>query len=104
MDAIAHDGLIFDGLKVHDRIRASTSTELSAVRDSQVVLFCVKTVDTEVVAKALRPYLASDSVVIFLQNGVDNADRIYSSSRTEAIPAVVYVAAEMVAPGHVKHL
>ena len=43
MDAIAHEGLLFDGLRVHDRIRASTSTELSAVRDSQVVLFCVKT-------------------------------------------------------------
>jgi len=42
-------------------------------------------------------------VVISLQNGVDNAERLESAVPQEVIPAVVYVATEMAGPGHVKH-
>ena len=37
------------------------------------------------------------------QNGVDNADRIRSALGMEAMPAVVYVAAQMSGPGRLKH-
>jgi 2-dehydropantoate 2-reductase len=42
-------------------------------------------------------------VVVSLQNGVDNVERIRLATGIDAVPAVVYVAAEMAAPGHVKH-
>src|SRR5262249_2858450 len=41
--------------------------------------------------------------VVSLQNGVDNVERILSATGINAVPAVVYVAAEMAAPGRVKH-
>src|SRR5947207_13275464 len=56
VEAIARDGLLIDGLRVHDRVRVSASTELSAVRDARLVLFCVKTTDTETAARALLPH------------------------------------------------
>jgi 2-dehydropantoate 2-reductase len=67
------------------------------------VLFCVKTLDTEEAAKSLVPYLAPSAVVISLQNGVDNVERIRSAAKIDAFAGVVYVAAAMTAPGRVKH-
>ncbi len=103
MDVVGREGLFIEGLHVRERIPVLASTEISAVREARVVLFCVKTLDTETVAAALGPHLTLGSAVISLQNGVDNVDRIYSAAKIEAIPAVVYVAAAMSAPGHVKH-
>ena len=99
VDAINADGLFFDGLKFQERIRVSATTDVNAMRSADIVLFCVKTVDTEDAAKLL----SREAIVISLQNGVDNVARIRSTTGIEAIPAVVYVGAAMVAPGHVKH-
>jgi 2-dehydropantoate 2-reductase len=41
--------------------------------------------------------------VLSLQNGVDNIERIRAAADLEALAAAVYVGAEMVGPGHVKH-
>ncbi len=64
---------------------------------------CVKTVDTETVAKELQAQLATGAIVLSLQNGVNNVERMRASAQIDAIPAVVYVAAAMAGPGHVKH-
>ena len=101
--AITRDGLFFDGLHFQQQIPVSASAEVSAARDAEIVLFCVKTLDTEEAAKSLAPHLAPSAAVISLQNGVDNVERIRSAAEIDAFAAVVYVAAAMTAPGHVKH-
>jgi len=45
----------------------------------------------------------SDAIVLTLQNGVDNAERLGALLPQEVAPAVVYVATEMAGPGHVRH-
>jgi 2-dehydropantoate 2-reductase len=99
VDAINADGLFLDGLRFQERIRVLASTDVSAAHDAGIVLFCVKTVDTEQAAKLLPP----EALTISLQNGVDNVSRIRAAAGIEAIPAVVYVGAAMTAPGRVKH-
>jgi len=99
VEAINANGLFLDGLRFQERIPISASTDVSAARDADIVLFCVKIVDTEQAAKLLRP----EALTISLQNGVDNVSRIRAATGVEAIPAVVYVAAAMTAPGRVKH-
>jgi 2-dehydropantoate 2-reductase len=63
----------------------------------------VKTTDTESAAHAVQPHLAVGSVLVSMQNGVDNAQRIRAATGIDAVPAVVYVAAAMTAAGHVTH-
>lgn len=101
--AIARHGLFFDGLHFHQHIQVAASTEISTAGDAEVVLFCVKTLNTEEASRSLAPYLAPNATVISLQNGVDNVERIRSASNIDAFAAVVYVAAAMTAPGRVKH-
>ncbi len=99
VEAINADGLFLDGLRFQERIHVLASTDVNAAHDADIVLFCVKTVDTEQAAKLLRP----EALTISLQNGVDNVSRIRAATGIEAIPAVVYVAAAMTAPGRLKH-
>ena len=103
VEAINRDGLFIDSIHFKENVSVSASTELAAVRDAQLVLFSVKTLDTENVAKQLAPYLAPETIVVSLQNGVDNVERIDFAAGIQAIPAVVYIAVEMVGLGRVKH-
>ncbi|MGH9355816.1 MAG: ketopantoate reductase family protein [Terriglobia bacterium] len=103
VEAINRDGLFIDAVDFQQKIPVRASTEVSAARGAEVVLFCVKTLDTESAARALLPHLAPGATVVSLQNGVDNVERIRSATGLEAIAAVVYVAAEMAGPGRLKH-
>jgi 2-dehydropantoate 2-reductase len=104
VEAIARDGLLLDGLRVQEHIPIAATTSLAeGVRDAGVVLFCVKTFSTESAARELRPFLAPNTTILSLQNGVDNPDRIHAAIQAHAIPAAVYVAAEMTAPGRLTH-
>lgn len=82
-------------------LRADASAE--ALRGADLVLFSVKSGDTESAGAAIRPFLAPGCTVICLQNGVDNAERLAAVLGHDAVPAAVYVAAEMAGPGHVLH-
>ncbi len=103
VEAIARDGLFLDSIHFQEHIAVAASTQPDAVRGAEVVLFCVKTVDTEEAGRLIAPHLAPGAIVVSLQNGVDNVERLRPAAGIEAIPAVVYVAASMAAPGRVKH-
>ena len=103
VEAMARDGLLIDSVHFRGRIAVAASTDPAAVRGADVVLLCVKTPQTESAMRAVQPYLESGAVVASLQNGVDNAERIQAATGIDAVPAVVYVAAEMTGPGALKH-
>ncbi|MFZ3215186.1 MAG: ketopantoate reductase family protein [Candidatus Acidiferrales bacterium] len=103
VEAVRRDKLFLDAIPFHEHVAVEASTDVSAVRDANVVLFCVKMTDREEVARAMAPHLAPDAIVVSMQNGVDNAERIRAASGIDVLPAVVYVSAEMVGAGHVKH-
>jgi 2-dehydropantoate 2-reductase len=103
VEAILSHGLRLETQTFDERVRVSASTEVSVVQRAQLVLFCVKSDDTEIGAAAIKPHLAPDAVVLSLQNGVENADRLRAMLSQEVIAAAVYVGVEMVGPGHVRH-
>jgi 2-dehydropantoate 2-reductase len=103
VEAVRQNGLFMDAQSFQAHVRMAASTDASAVRDAKVVLFCVKSTDTASAATEMAPHLREDAVIVSLQNGVDNIDRLQTALRQEICPAVVYVASEMAGPGHVKH-
>ncbi len=104
VEAVKKKGLFLDTLQFQESVRVEASTELSAARGAEIVLFCVKTTDNAATAKALAPLLAPGAMVVSLQNGVDNVEQIRAAAAIEALPAVVYVAASVPEPGRVKHV
>jgi 2-dehydropantoate 2-reductase len=103
VEAFRASGLRFEGLKFDEQVPVEASTEAAAVRGARLVLFCVKSTDTEQAAAQIARHLDPDAVVVNLQNGVDNTERIRSKVSQPVVPAVVYVATEMKGPGHLKH-
>jgi 2-dehydropantoate 2-reductase len=97
-----------DGLQLHmggqvEAVRIGASSDIAAVRGADLVLFCVKSTDTDAAARQIAPHLAADAVVLSLQNGVDNPPAIARHVTQTVVPTVVYVATAMPEPGVVKH-
>jgi 2-dehydropantoate 2-reductase len=123
-----------DGLRLHmagrvESVRLAATDDLAAVRGADLVLFSVKSTDTDAVARQMVPHLDPHALVLSLQNGVENAPTIArhvsacpaarrapnapagGSERSErggvssqmVVPAVVYVATATPEPGCVKH-
>jgi len=103
IEAVRRNGLFMDTQSFQAHVPMAASTDASAVQNAKVVLFCVKSTDTASAAAEIAPHLRDDAVVVSLQNGVDNVDRLQAGLRQDICPAVVYVASEMAGPGHVKH-
>ena len=105
VEAIAKSGLRLQTLTFDEQVQLQASVEASAVQGADVVLFCVKSSDTEAAGRLMQPFLQADTLVLCLQNGVDNADRlrVLLPQQQGVAAAVVYVATEMAGPGHVKH-
>lgn len=104
VEVIKRDGLRMDTTTFDEQVGLAVSSEPSAVQGASLVLFCVKSTDTESAGALIRPHLAPGALVLCLQNGVDNADRLRAVLPGHAVAAaVVYVATEMAGPGHLKH-
>jgi 2-dehydropantoate 2-reductase len=103
-EAVNENGLRIDSVQFQETVRAEAASEISAAAGADIVLFCVKTTDTVSVSRELKKHISAESVVVSLQNGVNNVEEIRNASGIEAIPSVVYVAAAMPVPGVIKHL
>jgi 2-dehydropantoate 2-reductase len=103
VEAIRENGLRFEAQRFDERVRVDASTEPAAVRGAGLVLVCVKSTDSDAAAAQIAPHLERSALVVNLQNGVDNAERIRSKLSQPVVPAVVYVATEMAGPGHLRH-
>jgi 2-dehydropantoate 2-reductase len=102
-EAIVRHGLILErhGKRAHFLVKASVDP--AAMSDSSLILFCVKSNDTKTAGAEMAQHVRPDAQILSLQNGVDNAPRLAEQLGRNIEPAVVYVAAEMAAPGHVRH-
>jgi 2-dehydropantoate 2-reductase len=103
VEAIARHGLIFESGDARESIPVRATTEAAGVTGADIVLFCVKSTDTEPAGRLISSHLKPDAIVLCLQNGVDNAERLQPLIKPVAIPAAVYVAVDMAGPGHVRH-
>jgi 2-dehydropantoate 2-reductase len=103
VQAIERDGLQLEMAGRVEAVPIGASTSLEAVQGADLVLFCVKSTDTESVAREIAPHLDARALVLSLQNGVENAPTIAKQVRATVVPAVVYVATAMPGPGRVSH-
>ncbi|MCK2052858.1 2-dehydropantoate 2-reductase [Methylobacterium sp. 37f] len=103
VDAVEARGL---WLEIGDErivVQVRATTAVDAVAGAEWVLVCVKSGDTEATGRAIAPHLRPDATVLSFQNGVDNPERLQAVLHRPVVPVAVYVATEMVGPGHVKH-
>ncbi len=102
LETMARKGLRIETSAFDERVPVYVATDPAAVASADLVLFCVKTVDTDTAAARIAPHVRPESALVDLQNGVDNPARLRAAG-LDPIPAAVYVAAAVEAPGAVTH-
>lgn len=103
VEAVQAQGLRLESAAFDGVVALQASTDAAAAAEAELVLCCVKSGDTETAGAALAPWLAPQTQVLSLQNGVDNAARLAQALQRPVIPTVVYVGTEMAGPAHVRH-
>jgi 2-dehydropantoate 2-reductase len=103
VDAINAHGLLLETQAFTGHLPARAAIDASSLGQTDLVLFCVKSADTEHAGRTLAGGLDPGTPILSLQNGVDNPQRLRSVIPNPVIAAVVYVGSEMVGSGHVKH-
>ena len=69
-----------------------------------VVLVCVKSYDTAAAAAALRPVVHAETLVLSLQNGIENEALLADALHLPPLlGGLTHIGAELVAPGVVRH-
>jgi 2-dehydropantoate 2-reductase len=102
LQAIASRGLRIRGTDFDGIVGARVASDPAEIVGADLILFCVKTVDTDEAAARIAPHVTSGAILVDLQNGVDNPDRMRRLG-LDPIAAVVYVAAAVEEPGVVRH-
>jgi 2-dehydropantoate 2-reductase len=79
--------------------------DVTTIGASDAVLFCVKSYDTDAAAAAYLPALVGDgTVVLSLQNGIDNADRLARVvGGDRVIGGLALIASQVGEPGVIVH-
>ena len=101
--ALNDAGLEMDCKTFHETIQVKASSDLSTLRDADLVLLSVKSLDTERTLTDIKSVLPSKAVILSLQNGVANIDIASQIVNNPTYAAVVYVAAGMIGHRTMKH-
>jgi 2-dehydropantoate 2-reductase len=105
LEALKANGLIVARLEGNLTItNAQWSDNPAKIGVVDVILFCVKSYDTEKAAEQIRPMVGTRTLILSLQNGIDNPATLGRFYQPEQIlPAVVYIGAQLIAPGRIAH-
>ncbi len=103
--AMRRDGLtIRSAVEGEYVVRPTVVDDVEGLPPADVVLFCVKSFDTEAAVERLRPVVAAETAVLSLQNGVDNEDTIDALlGLGHAMGGVAQVFAVIDRPGVIAH-
>ena len=94
------------GLTVKSRLAGTFTLPVHATSDPQeigvvdLVLFCVKTYDTEAASAGIGHFIGPETVVLPIQNGIDVAERLGREVGAQHIVGgVAYVTSQIESPG-----
>ena len=105
------DAIRSDGLKVKSVHGDFTIFPANATQDpgeagpADLVLFCVKSYNTDEAARQIQPAVGPGTVVVSLQNGIDAAERIGNLVGMEhVVGGVTWLSAAVEAPGVIRQV
>jgi 2-dehydropantoate 2-reductase len=85
-------------------VRAPAVERLDGLPPADLVLFCVKSFDTEEAAALIRPVVGAETGVLSIQNGVDNEEKLARVlGAGHVLGGAVRVFATIEAPGVIRH-
>jgi 2-dehydropantoate 2-reductase len=85
-------------------VQAPAVDRLDGLPPADLVLFCVKSFDTESAGRAIAPVLGPDTGVLSIQNGVDNEEKIERIvGKGRVLGGIAQVFSTIESPGVIQH-
>jgi 2-dehydropantoate 2-reductase len=104
LDAIRAHGLRVRSTKGDFEAVVRASDDPAEIGPSDVVLFCVKSYDTDTAAAGLGSVLTADTTVVSFQNGIDNEEKLAAAlGERHVIGGVAFIFSTITEPGVVTH-
>ncbi|WP_181387189.1 2-dehydropantoate 2-reductase [Streptomyces sp. Act143] len=98
------DELVIETSGGTEHVPVTVVTDPADVRPVDWVLLAVKAFDTAGTARWLAALCDEHTTVVVLRNGVEQTDDVQALvPKTTVLPALVYIQAERLAPGHIRH-
>lgn len=100
LEAMRERGLTIETPEGSESCRLDATNDPATIGPVDVVLFCVKSYDTEAAAARLTPLLEPGTAVVSLQNGIDNEAKIAAAIGWEhVLGGAAYIFAAIRSPG-----
>lgn len=104
--AIKEKGLTVKNVLENFTIKAAKAVQnISEIKNPELIIFTVKTYDTESVSKELGAVVNNDTIIITFQNGVDNDSEIKKQIKNASVyPGVAYLISSRKEPGVIEQV
>ncbi|NER16970.1 ketopantoate reductase family protein [Spongiivirga citrea] len=105
LEAIKENGLTVKSIEGDFKIpKAKATDEVAIVKHADVIFLAVKSWQVEDIGKQLKSVLKPDAVVIPLQNGADNAEKLLISLRkNQVLGGLCRIISKIESPGVINH-
>ena len=105
LEALQTNGLQIKSYKGDFTIKnPKVTSNFKDLRDSDIILLCVKSYSTREIAKALNNIISEKTIIISLQNGIENEDILSEVlGPKHVMGSVVFITSSVPAPGVIKH-
>jgi len=106
LKAIQKNGLQIKSIFGDFQVKPAKATDNPAqIGPVDLILFCIKTYDTDDAAQKIKPIIGKETTVLSLQNGVDAVERIGKVIGVDHIVAgATWISSALEAPGVIKHV
>lgn len=104
LEALAKHDLVVKSFRGDFHTRVHVTGNLQDLPIPDLIVICVKTYDTDKVLEQIRPVVGEKTLLLSLQNGVENEIKMAAAFGEEKVlGAVCYIGAEVLEPGVILH-
>lgn len=104
LDAILKNGLHVESIDGSFTVNAPASDSPAELPSPDLILFTVKTFDTEGAIRQIRPVASPKTIILTLQNGLENRLMLEEAFDNEQLMlGVCRIGARISEPGHISH-
>ena len=104
LEAIRENGLVVKSFMGDFTVHPEVSDRPDCVQGADLVLLCTKSWQIKEVGESIKPYLDEDTIVLPLQNGADNAERLMKILPAKnVIGGLCKIVSKIESPGVINH-
>ncbi len=104
LEAICKNGLQIKSINGDFTVHPSVSSDVSIIKNAQLIILGVKSWQIIDIAKQIKPFLNENAMVLPLQNGADNADKLLTVlSSNHVVAGLCKIVSKIEKPGIINH-